>query len=71
MCFFHLEYALSHVIITFQFVKHLTVPQLAEMQTLFNHYDHDKDGRIDHASVRSIVTEINPQINKDGILERC
>eukprot|EP00026_Physarum_polycephalum_P004716 Phypoly_transcript_04739.p1 GENE.Phypoly_transcript_04739~~Phypoly_transcript_04739.p1 ORF type:complete len:459 (+),score=99.46 Phypoly_transcript_04739:130-1377(+) len=50
-----------------QFVKHLTGPQLSEIQTLFNHYDVDKDGRIDHASVRSIVREINPAINSNDI----
>jgi hypothetical protein len=49
-----------------QFVKQLTGPQLSEMQTLFNHYDADKDGRIDYSSVRSIVKEINPSIDSNG-----
>lgn len=52
-----------------QFVKQLTGPQMSEMQTLFNHYDHDKDGRINRSSVATIVKEINPSISASDIQE--
>jgi len=49
------------------FVQHLTPSQLAEMQKLFNHYDNDKDGKIDHVSVRTIIRDINPNLANEDI----